>query len=63
MIFMEEKSCTKFRGGLIGAHEFMKLQGFNFAENEIPVCSLHVFVSFMEKESFTQFYGSFDHFS
>ena len=25
--------------------------------------SLHIFVNFMEKEPFTQFYGSFDHFT
>ena len=63
--------CTNFCGALISPHEVMKLQSFEFGVSEAHPqiyktfhswCSLHVFIDFMEKEPFTQFYGCLDHF-
>ena len=59
--FMEKKPCAKFCGVLISFHKVMKLQSFESDVSDvIPVnvqnfsslFSLHIFVSFMEKEPF-----------
>ena len=73
---MENKLCTKSYGVLIGIHEVMKLQNFEFGVNDvihaneknIPLLFffffffLHIFANFMETEHCVQFYDVFDYF-
>ena len=68
---MEKEPCTKFCGVLICSHKVIKLKILNPAR-EMPYARmyktfhprfyLHIYVNFMEKEPFTQFYGRFNHF-
>ena len=71
---MEKELCRTICCGLISFQGVRKLQSFEFnlndvnvipvnAENISPLIFLHIFIDFMEKESSTNFYGVFDHFS
>ena len=70
--FMEKESCTKFFGVLVGFHEAIKLQSFEFSvshaipaavQNISPLVFFAFFVSFVEKNSPIKFHGVFDNFS
>ena len=69
---MEKNLVQSFCGALISSHEVIKLQSFESGASDVipanvqifhPWFSLHIFLNFMEKELFTQFYGCFDRFS
>ena len=64
---MEKELCIKFCEVLISFHEGMNLQSFESRNPRIfktiyPWFSLHIFITLMENEPFTQFYGRFNHF-
>ena len=59
-----EKEPWKFCGALIIFHEVMKLQSFKFGVSEVIPAIVHNIspLSFVEKESFTEFYSVFNFF-
>ena len=68
----KEESCTKFCAILVGFHEAIKLQSFEFSESDVipvnvqnisPLVFFAFFVSVVEKNFLIKFHGVFDNFS